>query len=105
MVYLAASTTMTKTSGAVSRREVSNMSHQLRTKTAAVAPPHPQAARAAREILTSGRNAVDAAVAAMLTLCVVLPGSVGLGGYGGSMVVYLAAKRKTLALDFDSRCP
>ena len=72
---------------------------------AAVATHHPLAASTAQRILLAGGNAIDAAVAAMITLCVVLPGSVGLGGYGGSMVVYLANKRKTLALDFDSRCP
>src|SRR5438874_7134159 len=72
---------------------------------AAVATPHPLAVKTAERILQSGGNAVDAAVAAMITCCVVLPGSVGLGGYGGSMVAYLTKKRKAVALDFDSRCP
>jgi gamma-glutamyltranspeptidase/glutathione hydrolase len=72
---------------------------------AAVATPHPEAAAAAREVLEQGGNAIDAAVAAMLTLCVVIPGSVGVGGYGGSMVVYSPKTRRMTAIDFDSRAP
>jgi gamma-glutamyltranspeptidase / glutathione hydrolase len=71
----------------------------------AIATPHPQAARAARDVLEEGGNATDAAVAAMLTLCVVIPGSVGIGGYGGSMVVYSARTRRVHGIDFDSRAP
>src|SRR5687768_11473044 len=71
----------------------------------AVATPHPQAARAARDVLEQGGNATDAAVAAMLTLCVVIPGSVGIGGYGGSMVVYPRDREVPVAIDFDSRAP
>src|SRR5205823_4064415 len=73
--------------------------------TAAVATPHPAAADAGREILRRGGNAVDAAVGAMLTCCVAMPGSVGIGGYGGSMVAYLAEDGKAVAIDFDSRAP
>src|SRR4029450_13155442 len=72
---------------------------------AAVATPHPLAADAARRILLAGGNAIDAAVAAMITLCVVLPGMVGLGGFGGTLVLHSSKKRKTVAIDFDSRCP
>src|SRR4051812_44090315 len=70
---------------------------------AAVATPHPAAAHAAQEILVAGGNAIDAAVAAMLACCVVTPGAVGLGGYGGSLVAYLAEQKKSVAIDFDSR--
>ena len=81
------------------------MSDALRTNSAAVATHHPLAAGAARDILQAGGNAVDAAVAAMSVLCVVLPGAVGFGGYGGSMVLYAAKTGRCSAIDFDSRAP
>jgi gamma-glutamyltranspeptidase / glutathione hydrolase len=89
----------------------STMRTTLRRKTAAVATPHPAAADAGRELLQRGGNAVDAAVGAMLACCVAMPGSVGLGGYGGSMVAYLASPVASapggtvVAIDFDSRAP
>ena len=67
--------------------------------------PTPAAAQAGREIFLAGGNAVDAAVGAMLACCVAMPGSVGLGGYGGSMVAYLAREQSEVAIDFDSRAP
>src|SRR5687768_8421864 len=81
------------------------MPDALRTNSAAVATHHPLAAEAAREVLSADGNAVDAAVAAMSVLCVVLPGAVGFGGYGGSMVIYSAATGRCAAVDFDSRAP
>src|SRR5688572_10089256 len=81
------------------------MSDALRTNSAAVATHHPLAAAAARDVLRGGGNAVDAAVAAMSVLCVVLPGAVGFGGYGGSMVVYSPKTGRCSAIDFDSRAP
>src|SRR2546423_1528550 len=63
------------------------------------------AAPAAKEILLGGGNAVDAAVAAMLACCVAMPGAVGIGGYGGSLVAYLAGEGRAVAIDFDSRAP
>jgi gamma-glutamyltranspeptidase/glutathione hydrolase len=69
------------------------------------ATPHPEAAAAARMAYAQGGNAVDAACAAVLALCVVTPPQVGFGGYGGCMVAYLAERDAVVALDFDSRAP
>src|SRR3954464_1443883 len=82
-------------------RDASTMPTTPPRATAAVATPHPAAAEAGREVLSGGGNAVDAAVSAMLACCVAMPGAVGLGGYGGSLVAYLAADRRTVAVDFD----
>ena len=76
-----------------------------RTDVAAVSTPHPEAAAAALDVLKSGGNAIDAAVAATITLCVVVPYQVALGGYGGSLVVYQAKSGKTTCLEFDSCAP
>ncbi|MEX0612543.1 MAG: gamma-glutamyltransferase [Pirellulales bacterium] len=97
------------------------MPRQIIANTAAVAAGHPHGAAAGLEILGAGGNAVDAAVAAMIALSVVIPGSVGLGGYGGSAVIYLAGSRErgarsgkgtaslyseqVVAVDFDSCAP
>jgi gamma-glutamyltranspeptidase / glutathione hydrolase len=72
---------------------------------AVVATSHPRAAGAALEVLKAGGNAVDASVAAMLAICVLQPFQVGLGGYGGAMVVYHEEKGHVFAIDFDSRAP
>ena len=77
--------------------------------TAAAATPHPAAAAAARDMLLRGGNAIDAAVAAVLTCCVAEPAMVGFGGYGGSLVARLATPSGSppgvFAIDFDSRAP
>src|SRR3954453_12146910 len=78
---------------------------QLTAENAAIATGHPLGAAAGLEVLKSGGNAADAAVATMLAMCVVVPGSVGIGGYGGSAVIYHAPSKRTLAIDFDSRAP
>jgi gamma-glutamyltranspeptidase / glutathione hydrolase len=72
---------------------------------AMVVTPHREAAFAAEQALRAGGNAVDASVAAMMTLCVVMPGMVGLGGYGGSAVIYLAGERRTTSIDFTAVAP
>jgi gamma-glutamyltranspeptidase / glutathione hydrolase len=81
------------------------MPRQIVAKSAAVATGHPFGASAGLEILRDGGNAIDGAVAAMLAMCVVVPGSVGLGGYGGSATIHIARTRQTVAVDFDSRAP
>ena len=89
------------------------MPQQLLADTAAVAAGHPLGAAAGIELLREGGNAIDAAVAATLALCVVIPGSVGLGGYGGSAVMRVAgggergagSPGRVVAVDFDSRAP
>ena len=81
------------------------LQNEISAKQIAVATEHPEAAAAARIAFERGGNAVDAAVAAMMALCVVMPGSVGFGGYGGTMVGYDAKGRRLYALDFDSRAP
>ena len=72
---------------------------------AVAATPHPEAAVAARQAFERGGNAVDAACAAVLALCVATPPQVGFGGYGGCMIAYMADRGSAVALDFDSRAP
>jgi len=57
------------------------------------------ASRVGAAVLSRGGNAVDAAVATALALGVVSPSSSGIGG-GGFAVVYIAAEKKTYAIDF-----
>lgn len=70
-----------------------------------VAGPHPLAAEAGAMMLQAGGNAFDAAVASALTLCVVTPHWVGIGGYGGCLTAYLARENRCVCLDFDARAP
>jgi gamma-glutamyltranspeptidase/glutathione hydrolase len=71
----------------------------------AVACTRREAGEAARDVLLQGGNAVDAAIAALMVLCVIDPGKVSFGGYGGSMVVYRAKSGRVDAIDFTSRAP
>lgn len=64
-----------------------------------VAADNPAAALAAREVLSAGGSATDAAVAAGWVMAVTLPSRVGLGG-GGACLVYDQKKNSTEALMF-----
>ena len=77
----------------------------ITSNSAAVATPNAHAADAARRMLGAGGNAIDAAVAAALVACVMVPYQVGIGGYGGTICVYHAQKKKAISIDFDSRAP
>jgi len=65
---------------------------------------HYLATGAAVQILESGGNAIDAAVAAAFALGVCEPAASGLGGQT-MMLIHLARSHRTLALDGSSRAP
>ncbi|MFD1562618.1 gamma-glutamyltransferase [Haloarchaeobius amylolyticus] len=65
---------------------------------------HPRATEAGVEILESGGNAIDAAVAVQFALNVVQPHSLGIGG-GGFMLVYSADEDEIIAIDNRERAP
>lgn len=62
------------------------------------------AARVGADILARGGNAVDAAVAVALAEAMTLPRAGNIGG-GGYMLVYDAASKKTLAIEYYGQAP
>ncbi|MEM1359765.1 MAG: gamma-glutamyltransferase [Bacteroidota bacterium] len=70
---------------------------------AAVAGPHPLATEVGLQILESGGNAIDAAVAVKLAMAVVYPRAGNLGG--GGFLVYRDKDGAIDALDYRERAP
>ena len=70
----------------------------------AVATAHPIAAQVGIDILKSGGNAVDAAIATGFCLNVVEPASSSIAGHG-QMIVHIAAERRNIAIDYGHRAP
>jgi len=71
-------------------------------KNGMVATAHPLATEAALEMLKSGGNAIDAAVAAAFTIGVVEPDGSGVGG-GGGMVIYIKETGDSYFINYYGR--
>ena len=69
-----------------------------------VAAEHQLASQAGVRILEQGGNAVDAAVATSLAVCVTNPTSCGIGG-GGFMLIFDQATHRVTALDYRETAP
>lgn len=63
---------------------------------------HPLAAQAGARILRGDGNAVDAAIAVALSLCVLDPANCGFAGYGGYMTVKSADQNDAWVVDFNT---
>jgi gamma-glutamyltranspeptidase/glutathione hydrolase len=69
-----------------------------------VVASEPRAARIGLEILQKGGNAVDAAVAVGFALAVTYPSAGNIGG-GGFMVIHLAERGESIAIDYREVSP
>ncbi len=76
----------------------------LKAKNSIVASDSSEASQIGLNVLKAGGNAIDAAVATSFALGVTRPYHCGLGG-GGFVVIYLAARKETLAFDFRETAP
>ena len=70
----------------------------------AVATAHPIAAQVGVDVLKSGGNAVDAAIATGFCLNVIEPWNSSVAGHG-QMIVHMAAERRSLVIDYGHRAP
>ncbi len=73
-------------------------------KHAMVVAQEPLAARIGVEIMQKGGNAVDAAVAVGFALAVTYPAAGNIGG-GGFMLIHLAARNQSIAIDYRELSP
>ena len=71
----------------------------------AVATADQHASLAGLRMLMNGGNAIDAIVAAAAALNVAEPYMSGMGGFGGFMLIYLAAENKVVGLDMMGKSP
>jgi gamma-glutamyltranspeptidase/glutathione hydrolase len=86
------------------RSTLSVTKHTPATARALVAAEHPLGAEVGAGILARGGNAVDAAVATAFAMTVVEPFMSSVAG-GGTMLVHMARRGETLALDFNVQAP
>ena len=70
----------------------------------AVATAHPIAAQVGVDVLKSGGNAVDAAVATGFCLNVIEPWNSSIAGHG-QMIVHMTTERRSIAIDYGHRAP
>lgn len=78
--------------------------HPVWAKNGMVATQEALATQIGVDILQQGGNAVDAAVAVAYALAVTLPRAGNLGG-GGFMLLYLAEKKQSIAIDYREKAP
>ena len=76
----------------------------IKAESYAVATRHHLATDIGMNVLESGGNAIDAAVAVAFALAVVNPSAGNLGG-GGFMLLHLADKKETITIDYRERAP
>src|ERR1044072_1538988 len=78
--------------------------HPVVARHGMVAAQEKHATRVGVEILRQGGNAVDAAVAVGFAMAVTHPQAGNIGG-GGFMLVHLAARNETIAIDYRETAP
>ncbi|NHN39716.1 gamma-glutamyltransferase [Pseudomaricurvus alcaniphilus] len=81
-----------------------SIQHPVLGRHGMVVSQHWLASEVGARVLSAGGNAVDAAVAVGFALAVVLPRAGNLGG-GGFMLIYLADRQQTIALDYREVAP
>src|SRR5215207_6552436 len=76
----------------------------VRARNGMVVTRERHATEAGVKILEAGGNAIDAAVAVGFALAVTHPSAGNIGG-GGFMLVHLAARNQTIAIDYRETAP